>query len=119
MAEAIVNSQLGNRWLAFSAGTKPTGYVHPKTITVLEEIGIQHEGESKTADEYRGVEFDLIVTVCDDAAQNCPTWLGKGSRIHLGFPDPAKAEGTESEILQIFRTVRDDMQVKIHEILTQ
>src|SRR4030042_2306061 len=78
MAEAIVNYRLGERWEAFSAGTKPTGTVHPKALAALAEIGIQHTGHSKHADEFRDVDFDLVVTLCEDAAENCPLWLGKG-----------------------------------------
>lgn len=117
MAEAIVNARLGDRWLAFSAGTKPAGYVHPKALSVLREIGIEHQGESKSTEQFKGVEFDLVVTVCDDAAENCPVWLGKGNRVHLGFPDPAKAQGSEEEILKVFRTVRDDMLLKVPELV--
>jgi arsenate reductase (thioredoxin) len=109
MAEAIVNAHLGETWEAYSAGTQPAGYVHPLALRVLAEIGIQHEGRSKHADEYCGVPFDLVVTVCDDAAENCPVWLGKGRRAHLGFPDPAKAAGSEDEIMVVFRQVRDDI----------
>lgn len=107
MAEAIVNARLSNDWRAFSAGTEPSGYVHPKAIQVLEEIGITHEGKSKSANQFREMEFDLVVTVCDDAAENCPVWLGKGKRVHLGFPDPARAQGTDEEVLAVFRSVRD------------
>ena len=83
----------------------------------LAEIGIQHEGHSKHADEYRTVPFDLVVTVCDDAAENCPVWLGHGKRVHLGFPDPAKATGSEDEVLAVFRVVRDDIALKAVELL--
>ena len=107
MAEAIVNARLSNDWRAFSAGTVPAGYVHPKALQVLEEIGITHKGESKSTDQFREMDLDLVVTVCDDAAENCPVWLGKGKRVHLGFPDPAKAEGTDEEKLAVFRSVRD------------
>ena len=65
MAEAIVNARLGGAWQAVSAGTKPAGFVHPKALTALSEIGIQHTGRSKRADEFQGEEFDLVVTVCD------------------------------------------------------
>ncbi len=109
MAEAIVNARLGDRWQAYSAGTQPSGYVHPKALQVLAEMGIQHEGRSKHADELRDVDFDLVVTVCDDAAENCPVWLGQGKRVHLGFPDPARATGRDEEILALFRQVRDDI----------
>jgi arsenate reductase (thioredoxin) len=63
MAEAIVNARLGDTWSALSAGIKPVGYVHPKALAVLSEIGIPHEGRSKLADEFRNIDFDLVVTV--------------------------------------------------------
>ena len=118
IAEAIVNARFRDRWEAVSAGTKPAGYVHPKAIKALLEIGIEHHGTSKSADQFRGLDFDLVVTVCDDAAKNCPFWLGKGKRVHLGFPDPAKAQGTDEEILDVFRIVRDDMLQKIATLLS-
>jgi len=119
MAEAIVNARLSNDWRAFSAGTEPSGYVHPKALKALDEIGIQHEGRSKSAEQFREMDFDLVVTVCDDAAENCPLWLGKGKRVHLGFPDPAKAEGTDEEKLAVFRSVRDAIAQKVPELLEQ
>lgn len=117
MAEAIVNARMGGEWQAFSAGTKPAGYVHPRALDALSEIGIRHEGRSKRADEFREVDFDLVVTVCDSAAEECPVWLGKGKRAHHDFPDPAKAEGTEEEVMNIFRAVRDDIEKTIIELL--
>jgi arsenate reductase len=119
MAEAIVNARLSDDWRALSAGTVPSGYVHPKAIQVLEEIGIVHNGESKNADWFRKMDFDLVVTVCDDAAENCPVWLGKGKRVHLGFPDPAKATGTDEEVLAVFRSVRDAIVQKVPELLSK
>jgi arsenate reductase len=113
MAEAIVNARLGDQWQAVSAGTVPTGYVHPKAIEALREIGIQHEGRSKTADEFRDVEFDLVVTVCDSAAEECPLWLGKGKRLHRSFPDPAKTNEMAD-----FRAVRDVIEREIVALLT-
>lgn len=119
MAEAIVNSRLGERWEAVSAGTQPAGYVHPKAEQVLNEIGIEHHGWSKSTDEFRGIPFDLVVTVCDDAAENCPVWLGKGKRVHIGFTDPAKAAGSDAEIMSAFRRVRDDILAKIPALLEE
>ena len=113
MAEAIVNHFLGDQWQAFSAGTQPSGNVHPLALQVLAEIGIQHTGESKSVDRFRGEVFDTVITVCDDAAENCPVWLGKGVRVHIGFPDPARAEGSDSEKMIVFRQVRDDIQTHI------
>ena len=109
MAEAIVNDRMGDVWEAVSAGTTPTGYVHPKALAVLAEIGIVHEGESKSVDDFRDVDLDLVVTVCGGAKENCPVWLGKGKKIHVGFDDPAEAEGSEEEILTVFRRVRDEI----------
>ena len=117
MAEAIVNARLGDIWEAYSAGTQPAGYIHPLALRALAEIGIQHEGASKRADEYRAVPFDLVVTVCDDVEENCPVWLGQGKRLHLGFPDPAKAAGTDDEVMATFRQVRDDIARQVPDLL--
>ncbi len=114
MAEAIVNARMGDEWEAVSAGTKPTGFVNPKALEALHEIGIQHAGRSKLADEFRGVDFDLVVTVCDSAAEECPVWLGKGKRLHHSFPDPAKTNNMDD-----FRKVRDDIEREIPQLLTQ
>ena len=112
MAEAIVNARLGETWQAFSAGTKPAGYVHPKALTALSEIGITHTGASKHADEFRGVAFDLVITVCDSAAEECPIWLGEGKRIHHSFPDPAVTDNLDD-----FRKVRDDIEKVMVDLL--
>jgi len=117
LAEAIVNARLGDEWKAVSAGTHPSGYVHPNALRVLQEIGIEHRGRSKGVEEFRAVPFDLVVTVCDSAAEECPMWVGHGKRAHLSFPDPAKATGTDEEVLAVFCVVRDDMQAKIPDLL--
>jgi arsenate reductase len=114
MAEAIVNARMGEAWQAVSAGTKPAGYVHPKALEALREIGIQHEGRSKRAEEFREVEFDLVVTVCDSAAEECPVWLGKGKRVHHSFPDPALTDDMND-----FRSVRDDIERVMTELLSK
>jgi len=119
IAEAIVNARMGETWEAVSAGTSPTGYVHPNALRVLAEIGIEHHGRSKSANEFRDAPFDLVVTVCDDAAENCPVWLGQGKRVHVGFPDPAKAAGTDAQVVAAFRAVRDDIAQKVPTLLNQ
>ncbi len=119
LAEAIVNHDLAGPWKADSAGTNPTGFVHPLAIQVLEEIGIHHKGVSKSADQFRGVPFDLILTVCDDAAENCPVWLEPGKKAHISFPDPAKATGSPEEVLAAFRRVRDDIREQVVALLEQ
>ena len=112
MAEAIVNARLGDKWEAVSAGTKPAGFVHPKALQVLSEIRIQHTGRSKLVDEFRGEDFDLVITLCDSAAEECPVWLGKGKRLHHDFPDPAKTDDIND-----FRNVRDDIAREIIALL--
>ena len=119
MAEAIVNARLGDEWEASSGGTRPAGYVHPAAVAALAEIGIAHEGRSKSADEFRGQPFDLVVTVCDAAAETCPVWLGQGVRTHLGFPDPAAVKGTDEEVMAAFRRVRDDILRRVPALLAQ
>ena len=114
MAEGLINHFLGGEWRAFSAGTDPAGYVHPLAVAVMLELGIDISGgESKNADVYRNVDFDHVITVCDDAAENCPLWLGKGMRTHISFPDPAKATGTRAEKTARFREVRDDIRGRL------
>jgi len=119
MAEAIVNARLGDDWEAVSAGTQPAGYVHLMAVLVLAEIGIEHKGRSKSVSEFRNLPFDLVVTLCDDAAENCPVWLGPEKREHRSFPDPAQARGAEDEILAAFRAVRDDIADRVLALLRQ
>lgn len=119
MAEAVVNARMGDEWEAVSAGTYPTGSVNPYALRALAEIGIEHHGRSKHADEFRDVPFDLVVTVCDSAAEECPVWLGKGERTHLGFLDPAKVTGTDDEVMAAFRQVRDAIAEQVPALLHQ
>jgi arsenate reductase len=114
MAEGLINAQLADRFVAFSAGTRPAGYVHPQAIAALREIGIDiSQRRSKSAEEFRQAPFDVVITVCDDAAENCPVWLGQGQRVHIGFPDPAAAAPAQQA--QQFRLVRDAIQ---HQLLS-
>jgi arsenate reductase len=117
MAEAIVSARLGEIWEASSAGTRPTGSVNPNALRALREIGIEHASRSKDVAEMRGIPFDLVVTVCDAAAEACPVWLGRGKRVHLGLPDPAEATGSEPEVMAAFRQVRDDIAAKVPTLL--
>ncbi len=116
MAEAIVNARYPE-WRAFSAGVQPAGYVHPLAIQALSEIGIQHAGESKSVEAFRGRDFDLVITVCDEANEQCPVWLGKGRKLHHSFPDPARATGTEPARLAAFRDVREQLLEILPELL--
>ncbi len=112
MAEGLVNARLADRFVAFSAGTQPAGYVHPQAIAALAEIGIDiSQQRSKSTDEFKGVPFDVVITVCDNAAEDCPVWLGQGRRVHIGFPDPAAAPPDER--VQQFRAVRDAIQQQL------
>ena len=114
MAEGLVRHYLKKKWKAFSAGTEPTGEVHPLAIKAMAEIGINISGyKSKPVDVYRKKRFEVVITVCDSAAEACPVWLGDGTVEHIGFPDPAEATGTEEEKMRLFRYVRDDIHRRV------
>ena len=118
MAEGLVNQFLGDTWEAFSTGTKPSGYVHPMAVRAMAELDIDISAHrSKSTDEYHDLVFDRVITVCDHAAQNCPAWLGEGVVKHIGFPDPAEAEGSDEERLAVFRQVRDGLREQVFEYL--
>jgi arsenate reductase len=118
MAEGLVNHFLGDRWEAHSAGTEPAGYVHPLAVRAMAELGIDISGHhSKSTDDFREVVFDVVITVCDDAAQNCPIWLGQGHVVHIGFPDPAAGTGSEEKQLEAFRRARDGLHQRVFDYL--
>jgi arsenate reductase len=100
------------RLAVFSAGTNPSPRVNPFAIAAMKEVGVDISGGyPKKVNQFVGQSFDFVITVCDDADKNCPNFTGKvGKRVHIGFPDPAKATGTDAEKLAVFRTVRDDIQ---------
>ena len=119
MAEGLINARLGDKFQAFSAGTKPSGYVHPKAIAVMQELDIDlSQNDSKHTDDFQGQYFDYVITVCDSAKENCPVWLSEaGTQAHIGFDDPADATGTEAEIEAEFRRVRDEIAEQVLEFL--
>src|SRR5918993_3175762 len=107
MAEALLRHLAGDRFEAMSAGTEAT-QVRPLAIRAMEGVGVDISGqESKTLDRYLGEPFDYVITVCDDANEACPFFPGAAERLHWSLPDPAAAEGTEEERLEVFRSVRD------------
>jgi len=114
MAEGLVKSFLGDTWEAFSAGTRPAEHVHPFAIRAMAELGIDiSTHRTKSVDEFGQAQFDVVITLCDEAARNCPAWLGQGHVTHMGFPDPAMAEGRAEERLQAFREVRDAIRQQV------
>ncbi len=118
MAEGLVNHILDDRWEGFSAGTEPSGYVHPLAIKAMMELDIDiSDQRSKSVDEFRDADLDVVITVCDDAAENCPLWLGSGHVHHIGFPDPADASGSEEERLAVFRRVRNGLRREVFRCL--
>ena len=115
MAEGFVNHDLSKEWKAYSAGTRPSGTVHPMAIKAMAELGIDiSQNKSKSTDKFRKKKFDLVITVCDNAAEECPVWLGDGEVVHISFPDPAEATGTDEEKMEVFRLVRDDIRRRIY-----
>lgn len=119
MAEALVNSIGAGRYSAVSAGSFPTGEVHPKSLETLARRNIEvKEPRSKSWDEFSDTNFDLIITVCDQAAgEICPIFPGNPAKLHWSIPDPAKAEGTEAEINAAFDEAFEMLKQKIEKEL--
>jgi arsenate reductase len=114
MAEGLVNHFLTPKWEARSAGTQPATSIHPMAVEVMTELGIDISNQKpRSADEYRNESFDVIITLCDDAAKNCPLWIGPGQVLHMGFPDPVPNPGSQAEQLDVFRHVRDDIRERV------
>ena len=108
MAEGWVNHELGETWQARSAGTRPAEAVHALAVLVMAEVGVDiSPGRPRLVDTYLNESWDLVITVCDSARESCPVFPGPVEALHLSFPDPAEAEGTDDEIMAVFRTVRD------------
>ncbi|GAB4298537.1 MAG: arsenate reductase ArsC [Ignavibacteriaceae bacterium] len=95
----------------YSAGTKPAEKVNPKAVQVMNEVGIDISNNyPKDVEQFINESFDYVITVCDNAKETCPLFIGKvGKQLHIGFEDPAEATGTEEEILAVFRKVRDEI----------
>ena len=117
MAEGLVNHDLAGLVQARSAGIRPSR-VNPRAIQVMGELGIDiSQHRSKSVDDLGGEQFDLVITVCENAAAQCPMFPGDTEILHISFPDPAKATGSEAEILAEFRQVRDDLREKLVPLL--
>ena len=121
MAEALLRARGGERWAVFSAGTHPRS-VHPLAIRAMAELGIDLSEaagyRAKSLEEFtHQPPMDLVVTVCDEAAEECPFFPGARRQVHWGFPDPSQATGTEDERLAVFRQVRDALAKRIEAFL--
>lgn len=113
MGEGLFRQEGGGRYEVASAGTSPTR-VRPEAIAVMSEIGIDISGHrSKSVDELTGQHFDYVVTVCDNARDNCPVFPGAAERIHWSLEDPAAVQGTEPERLAAFRRIRDELHDRV------
>jgi arsenate reductase len=110
MAEGFLKS-FDPELVAHSAGTRPSSQVHPKAIQVMNEVGIDlSKNYPKNADQFINESIDYVITVCDNAKESCPVFIGKvAKQLHIGFEDPAEATGTEEEILAEFRRIRDEI----------
>jgi arsenate reductase (thioredoxin) len=114
MAEAFVNFLFGDAWTASSAGTRPALAVSPLAIRAMAEVGVDIGGQRpKHVDTLAHEPWDLVVTVCDSARESCPAFPQAGEQIHLSFPDPALATGTEDERMTAYRAVRDDIRARL------
>jgi arsenate reductase len=114
MAEALMNRLGGDRFMAFSAGSHPAGYVHPKAIQVMKEMEIDISGNrSKSVDEFIGQKFNFVITVCDNAKEECPIFPGEPVTAHWDFEDPAKVTGSEEHIVQEFGRIATEIESRI------
>ena len=112
MAEGILRNAASELIEVASAGSNPSGYVHPKAITVLDEIGIDISSHtSKHMNDFLNQDIHTVITVCGNADQECPTYPGQFHRHHWGFEDPAHAEGSEDEVMEVFRKVRNEIKL--------
>lgn len=117
MAEGLLRHMAGDRFEVASAGVSPTR-VRPEAIEAMREIGIDIlTHRSKSVDEFAGREFDYVITVCDNANEQCPTFPAETTRIHWSFDDPAAAEGDEPAKLAVFRRVRDEIAHRLQEFI--
>ncbi len=116
MAEAFLKS-FDDQLDVHSAGTRPAGTVHPFAVKVMKELGIDLASRStKNVDQFVNDSFDYVITVCDNARETCPVFIGRvGKRIHIGFEDPAAVTGSEEDILEVFRSVRDQIRERMLE----
>ena len=115
MAEGLLRHDAGERFDVESAGTKP-GVVRPEAIAAMQELGIDISGHrSKHVDEFTGQQFDYVITVCDNAKESCPVFLGTGKKLHHSFDDPPASKGTEAYRMVIFRRVRDELRAYLAE----
>jgi arsenate reductase len=116
MAEGWLRAHAGDRYEVFSAGSMPTGRVHPGAVAAMREIGIDIGWHtSKSMMQFVGQPFDYVITVCDSAAEACPVFPGGGRRFHRDFTDPAGAP--ESDQPAVFRRVRDEIAAWLGELL--
>ena len=110
MAEALLQRAAGDVLRVESAGSKPSGYVHPLSIKAMAELDIDiSDHRSKSLDEFLDQDVEIVITVCGNADQVCPVFPGQAKRYHWPFDDPADAEGTEEEQMEFFRRVRDEI----------
>ena len=107
MTEGLINHFGKENFRAFSAGSNPAGYVHPMSIKTLEKSGIfKSDYKSQSWDDFSDINFDLVITVCDNAAgEACPVYLSSAPKVHWGVEDPAKFEGSEEEIENEFQRI--------------
>ena len=113
MGEGLFRAEGGGRFEVFSAGTKPSS-VRPEAIAVMKEMGIDISGQrSKSVDEFAGQSMDYVVTVCDNARDNCPLFPAGTERLHWSLEDPAAIQGSEEKRLEAFRRIRDQIHAQV------
>lgn len=113
MADGIINHDFAGRIKAFSAGTEPHG-LNFRAVAVMAEIGIDISANSSDhISKYKGQDFDYVITLCGDANDKCPLFFGGVQRNHIGFDDPPKATGSDEEVMNVYRRVRDEIRAQL------
>jgi arsenate reductase len=114
MAEGLLRSLADEQFEVFSAGSKPTGTVHPLAIEAMRDIGVDISNHtSKSLVAFAGEKFDYVITVCDNAREACPNFPGATKQLHWSFDDPAHAAGTDEQKMRAFRRVRDEIRHRV------
>ncbi|WP_193164179.1 arsenate reductase ArsC [Microbulbifer hainanensis] len=119
LSEAITNHLADGKIEACSAGSQPSGAVHPLSIQYLQARGVPVDGlSSQSWDDFQDFNPDAVITVCDSAAnESCPLWFGDNVKVHWGLPDPSKLSGTDEEIRDAFFAVMDTIESRVHRLL--
>jgi len=120
MAEGFGRAYAPPGYAVASAGLEPRGYIHPRAVIAMQEVGIDVRGQSpKRFDPSKVSDYDLVITLCGEAEERCPVLPSGVSRTHWPLPDPAKADGSPEEVMETFRRVRDEISDLVRRLFSE